>query len=321
MEKTLRYNILIAESSDYSPNALACYRQHGQVIMADGAAQDLGPMMSGIHVLVVRLKYQIHADLLQQSPELKYIISPTTGLDHIDRQTAQQMGIEIISLQGDTAFLTEIPSTAEHTWALLLALMRHVPQAVSHVRQGGWNRNLFRGNNLKGKKMGIFGFGRVGKQVNDYARAFGMETMAYDTGKHPKGKVLFADSATALMRWSDIISIHIPLEGNHHYINDTLLSQVKPGCLLINTSRGLVWDETAVANALLAGRVGGIATDVLGSETTGTPLHENPLVRAMHQGYRVLITPHIAGATLESMQATEAHVAHKWAQLIQNHLR
>ncbi len=103
------------------------------------------------------------------------IATPTTGLNHIDLACAERRGIHVISLRGETAFLEKIFATGEHTLALILALVRHVPQSAQHVTDGGWNRDLFRGRELHGKTAGIVGLGRVGKMVANYLQASGNE--------------------------------------------------------------------------------------------------------------------------------------------------
>src|SRR6185295_17876891 len=111
---------------------------------------------------------------------LKVIVTAATGVDHIDTDYATARGIEVLSLRGESEFLESVSASAEHTWALLLALVRRIPQAFASVQRGEWNRDLFRGHELKDKRLGIVGLGRVGRKVAIYARAFGMRTAAYD---------------------------------------------------------------------------------------------------------------------------------------------
>jgi D-3-phosphoglycerate dehydrogenase len=196
----------------------------------------------------------------------------------------------------------------------LLALIRHIPAASQHVAAGGWDRNLFKGNNLSGKKLGILGFGRVGKQVAGYAKAFGMAVQACDpySGEWMDGVKQLTDAAQ-LFSQSDIISIHIPAAGNDGFASAQLLGHLKPHALLINTSRGSVWDETAVAALLENEKIAGVATDVIAHELDANDRQQSPLLRLAAQHHpRLIVTPHIAGATYESMHATENFVAEKW---------
>jgi D-3-phosphoglycerate dehydrogenase / 2-oxoglutarate reductase len=299
---------LILESIDYSNKALEIYRSISNVSFLNDN-ETLAEKLQNIEVLVVRLKYKISSALIDLAPNLKFIISPTTGEDHIDYEYAREKGIKLITLKGAFEFLASIPSTAEHTWALLLALVRNLPAAANDVAAGRWNRQIFRGNNLRGKKIGIIGLGRVGKQVAAFATAFGMETIAYDPHISQQFQnVKMVPTVTDLLQSSDIITVHIPLAGNENYLSQQVLAHVKHGAFLVNTSRGGVWDEKAIADMVVSGQLEGVATDVLCGEQDNN-WQKSPLVELLSTGRKILITPHIAGATIESMHATEEYVA------------
>ena len=144
---------------------------------------------------------------------MKYILTATTGLDHIDVDCFEKRGGKVISLKDEVAFLSSIPSTAEHTWALLLSLVKKLPSSFESVKEGFWNRNLYKGNNLKGKRIGILGLGRVGVQVAKFAQAFDMEVSYFDCIKKETNLAEF-NTAEALFEWAEILSIHIPLNKN-----------------------------------------------------------------------------------------------------------
>ncbi|MEQ9412881.1 MAG: NAD(P)-dependent oxidoreductase, partial [Cyclobacteriaceae bacterium] len=206
-----------------------------------------------------------------------------------------------------------IPSTAEHTWALLLALMRNLPSAVNSVKQGNWDRDQFKGNNLSGKRLGIIGLGRVGKQVAHFAKAFKCEVGSYDPYQNRwLGFVQQFSSLKELVRWAEIVTLHIPYSiETHHFIGKELLSSFNKGSILINTSRGGVWDESEVSALVKSGYLAGVATDVLEFELEDTKRPSSPLLKLMASNQNVLITPHIAGATFESMELTEIFIAQK----------
>jgi D-3-phosphoglycerate dehydrogenase len=226
-------------------------------------------------------------------------------------------GGQVISLKNEVDFLGTIPSTAEHTWALLLALLRKIPVAFDHVKQGEWNRNGFKGNNLRGKKIGILGLGRVGKQVAHFAEAFGMEVGFFDTVSIVSNYKQHATAAD-LFQWSDIISIHIPLTPeNVGFVNKTLFKNSNP-MFIINTSRGAIWNENDMAALLKEGKLVGLATDVITDELVSANWTDNPLIALANQQYNVIVTPHIAGATFESMAMTEAFITQKFLQQHKN---
>ncbi len=313
MEGRTRMNILITEPENYSADALALYKKAGNLDLLPELGLPLSEIIGNYDVIVLRLQYAIDKELLEKATRLRYIICPTTGLDHIDEVFASQKGIEIISLRGEISFLNSIPSTAEFTWALLLSLIKKIPAAAMHVATSGWNRNLFKGNNLKGKKVGILGLGRVGRQVAGFAKAFGMEVMAYDTNAlQTMPGVVFAADAASLFSCCQVLCIHIPAGGNDGFVSAELLQHLQPGSFLINTSRGSVWNEFEVARLLQNNYLAGVATDVLGGETYESTRIKNPLLAMAGKYPNLIITPHIAGATIESMKATEDFVAQKF---------
>lgn len=311
-----KMKLLITESEDFSCLALSNLKEKFDVEVADIHNKALlMEKLSDVEVLFVRLRFKIDREIIESAPQLKYILSATTGLDHIDENHFEKRGGKIISLKGETDFLSSIPSTAEHTWALLLSLIKKIPSSFAHVKKGKWNRNLFKGNNLKGKKIGILGLGRVGKQVAQFAAIFEMEVGYFDICTLKTSHQNF-ETPEELFNWADILTIHIPYNTeNENFVNKELLSHAKSNSMLINTSRGGVWDEKAVAQLLQQEKIKGVAVDVLEKELDGNTLSSNPLVLLAKENYNIIITPHIAGATYESMALTEEYVADKFINL------
>ena len=309
-----KFKIFNAEPEDYSRKAFAILQEVGEVEEALLNQEVLLQRIPEIDALIVRLGLKVNREVIEKGAKLKYILSATTGTDHIDMEAAKEHNIEVVCLKGEEAFLRSIPSTSEYTWALLLALLRNLPQAYQHVLDTGWDRQLFRGHNIAGKKLGILGLGRVGRLVAGYALAFGCELAAYDPFKTEWMEgVQRMEKAEDLMQWSEILCIHIPYDADtHHFLNENLMRLLPQGALMVNTSRGGVWDEAAIVRLLEANHLGGVATDVIEGELTSTQRNKSPLLRqAMHDA-RVLVTPHIAGATYESMEMTEIFIAKKF---------
>jgi len=283
---------------------------------------ELGPVSKGMDlkslkkadVLFVRLAHKIDSDFITTNcPNVKYVLSPTTGHDHLDLNFFKENGIHLISLFGETEFLDSIPSTAEHTWALLLGLIRKLPSASSHAISEKWNRDLFIGNTLRGKTIGLLGYGRVGRQVANFALAFGMKVKAFDLeSKNYPAEIEGHDNFEAFAESLDVLSIHIPMNAkNRLWLNGDRLEMLKSGVKIINTSRGGIWDEEYVAALIKNGHVSGVATDVLADELNPEKLPDNPLIKLARLEYPVLITPHIAGACFETMHSTEEFVVQK----------
>jgi D-3-phosphoglycerate dehydrogenase len=310
--KTGKKKLLITEPDNFSQKALTILSKAFYVkSIKIKDREELKLEISTVDAIFIRLGFVIDKEILDKASNLKFILTATTGLDHIDVDYFKSLGGEVISLKDEVDFLKSIPSTAEHTWALLLALLKKVPISFDHVKNGGWNRNLFINTNLKEKKIGILGLGRVGTQVADFAKVFGMEIGFFDV-KNVESQFLRFNSPEELFKWADIITIHIPFSvENEKFIDKELLSFVKNGTVLINTSRGGVWDENEIARLIANGNFSGIATDVLENELNGETIELNPLVDLARQSYNVIITPHIAGATKESMEMTEEFIAKK----------
>ncbi|TSC89641.1 MAG: hypothetical protein G01um10143_131 [Parcubacteria group bacterium Gr01-1014_3] len=303
----MKITTLVTEPKDYSEKALAIYRSLGEVY----EGKNLRPEVT---ILVVRLAYKIDKAWMEKLPNLKYIVSPTTGLNHIDLDEAKKRKIKIISLKGHTSFLKNIPSTAEETFGLILALVRNFPWAFDDVKKGNWNREIFRGHQLIHKTLGLVGCGRLGKIVAKYAKAFGMRVIGADPFVDAKTMKRFDIEKVELpelLKESDIVSVHVALEKEtHNLIGEKEFKLMKPGAYLVNTARGEIVDEKFLLNALQEEKLAGAALDVLWNEVGGRHLRNNPLIEyAKKDRSRLLIVPHLGGATYEAMQVTEDFVA------------
>jgi D-3-phosphoglycerate dehydrogenase / 2-oxoglutarate reductase len=304
--------ILIVESSGFSTQALLNLETAAKVVLADLDRHSLLSTVRNSDVLWVRLRHRIDREVFEAAPQLRAIATPTTGLNHIDLAEAESRNIQIISLRGEVDFLQGIYATAEHTMALIFSLLRHIPAAHDHVVKGQWNRDLFVGGELFGKTAGIIGYGRIGRMVGRYLRAFGMRVIVSDireinTQQAEEG--IERAPLIELLRNSDLITLHVPftektrrLLGLHEFTN------MKKGGWFINTSRGEIVDESALLRGLIENRIAGAALDVLCDERS-SGMSENPVVRYAQSHGNVLITPHIAGCTFESREKTEIFLA------------
>jgi D-3-phosphoglycerate dehydrogenase len=198
--------------------------------------------------------------------------------------------------------------------ALILALARNLPWAFDHVRKGGWDRDQFRGRQLLGKTLGLIGFGRLGKIVAKYAKAFGQNVIAHDPYVPPKVfKRLGVKRVDlkSLLKNSDIVSLHAA----HTPETDKLLKEehfrlMKPAAYFVNTARGEIIDENSLLKALQNKWIAGAALDVMTAERgDASHLRNNPLLRYSVTHNNLLIVPHLGGATFEAMQITEDFVA------------
>jgi len=303
--------ILVAESSGLSKKAAARLRACGRLEMADLDRQSLLTAVSDAEILWIRLRHRIDHEVMESATKLRVIATPTTGLNHIDMAEAEKRNIHVLSLQGATEFLQNVYATAEHTVALMLGLLRHLSGAHQHVINGDWNRDLFIGRELHGKRAGVVGCGRVGRMVVGYLRGFGMRVLVTDIQNIDRSAPSEMELVplTHLLYASDIVTLHLPLsDQTKGFFGQREFSQMKPDSWLINTSRGELVDEAALLKALSDGRLAGAALDVLCDEHS-SGMNENPIVQYAREHNNVLITPHIGGCTGESREKTENFLA------------
>jgi D-3-phosphoglycerate dehydrogenase len=310
--------ILVSESAGFSARAADLLRQVGDVVLADLERQELLSAVGEADILWVRLRHRIDAEVMSAGRRLKVIVTPTTGLNHIDLGEAKRRRIQVLSLQGRTDFLRDVRATAEHTVALVLALLRHLTPATAHTRAGGWNRDLFKGRELYGKTVGVVGYGRLGRLVARYLRAFDTHVLTSD----PQVDAISVEPGVALvplpqlLREADLVTLHVNLsDKTQGFFGQEQFTAMKDGAWFINTSRGELVDEDALLNALQSGRISGAALDVLANEHS-SGMQDHPLVRYARQHDNLIITPHIGGCTSESMEKTECFLADRLVSLV-----
>jgi D-3-phosphoglycerate dehydrogenase len=315
---TPRPHLLIAEGTDFPARAReilgACATMEVGDLDRDGLLRAVGKA----DLLWVRLRHRIDEEVFLAAPNLRLVVSPTTGLNHIDLDAAERRGVRVVSLRGEVEFLRDVRATAEHTILLMLALLRHLPDAVDHARSGGWDRDRFKGRELRGMTVGIVGYGRLGTLVARTLRAFDARVVAADPLREPGTEADSVRFVTAedLFRIAELVSLHVSLsDGTKGLMGEREFSLLRPGAWLVNTSRGEIVDEAALLRALEEGRLAGAALDVLCDEQSGG-MADHPLVRYARTHPHLLITPHIGGCTAESMEKTEVFLAEKLQRIV-----
>lgn len=301
--------LLIAEPEDFAPAALARLRAVFDVACRRLAQAELRGALAEYDAVWIRLGLRVAAADLPARPRCRFLLTATTGTDHLDLAALADRGVRVLSLRGESAFLETIAATAEHTVALALALVRRLVPAAAAARAGTWDRQAYRGHELRGRTALVIGYGRLGRKVARVFQALDMSVLAVDpavTVADP-GIEQVAGLDDALPR-ADLVTLHVPLgEATRGLLGAERLARMKPGAWLINTSRGAVLDEAALLDALAAGRLAGAALDVVSGEPDVGPAH--PLVRYAAAHPHLLLTPHIGGATWESMARCEEFLA------------
>jgi glyoxylate reductase len=257
----------------------------------DGAAaiprEELIERVAGKHALVCLLTDHIDRDVIEAGRDLKVIANIAVGYNNIDVAAARQRGIVVTNTPD---VLTE--ASADFTWALILGITRRVSEGERLVRRGewkGWALDFMLGTELRGKQLGIVGYGRIGRGVAARASAFGMHVV--HTSRSGGGVPL-----DRLLATSDVVSLHVPLtRETTHLIDQPALARMKRSAYLINTSRGPVVDEAALAWALRERMISGAALDVYENE----PVVHPDLLKLEN----VLLAPHLASATVETRTA------------------
>lgn len=256
--------------------------------------------VKGAHALVIRSATQVTDEVLTAGTDLVVVGRAGIGLDNVDVPAATHRGVMVVN-----APQSNILSAAEHTMALLLAQARNLPQAHAALVAGRWERAKWEGVELHGKTLGVVGLGRVGTLVAQRASAFGMRLVAYDPYLAPeRAKQLGVElmGLEELIGQADFVTIHLPKTNETlGLIGKDLLAKARPGLRVINTARGGIVDETALAEAIRDGRVAGAGLDVFATEpTTESPLFELD---------SVVVTPHLGASTVEAQDKAGVTIA------------
>jgi D-3-phosphoglycerate dehydrogenase len=311
--------VLNVDPDGYSPAARGRIEHIAEYVGARLTREELLASIAKFDALIVRFSHVIDVEVIRTGSRLRVIATPATGTDHIDAQAAASRGIRLISLRGETEFLRTIASTAELCWGALLALTRMIPWATEDVRKGHWERDRFVGIDLQGRRLGILGYGRLGRMVARYGLAFGMKVFAFDPVPCAiESGVCLVASTQALFERSDVLSIHVPLtDATIGLVSRELIFQLPPGALLINTSRGSVLNEQALLEALTAGHLAGAALDVLHGELEKGRIASHPLVEYARNHRNLLITPHIGGASRDAWTRVDSFIAERVVEVLE----
>ena len=292
--------IVVLDGHALNPGDLSweIFHQFGEVTVYDRTPDALIPERIGDAEIILLNKTPITADILEACPSVRLICVLATGYNVVDGEAARAKGIPVCNVP---AYGTA--AVAQFTFALLLELCHRVGLHSDSVHAGQWcecpDFCYWRTPQMElaGKTMGIIGFGRIGQAVGAIAKAFGMKVLAYNRSRCPQGEAIaeYVDLDTLLAR-ADILSLHCPLTPQtQSIINRENLGKMKDGAILINTARGPLMDEQAVADALRSGKLRGAAADVISQEPMK---QDNPLLGAPN----CIITPHMAWAPIESRQ-------------------
>jgi len=292
----------ILVSEELAERGLAELREAGHTVeVRTGLSPDaLLETIPGYHALIIRSQTEVTADVLEAGRDLVVVGRAGIGLDNVDVEAATRRGVMVVN-----APQSNVVSAAEHAMALLLAQARNIPQADAALKAGQWARTRWQGVELHGKVLGVVGLGRVGALVAQRALAFGMRLVAYDPYVAPdRARQMGVElmKLEDLIRVADFLTIHLPRTPETvGLIDEPLLRQAKPGLRLVNTARGGIVDEQALATLIAEGAIAGAALDVFKAE----PTTSSPLFGLDH----VVVTPHLGASTAEAQDKAGETIA------------
>jgi D-lactate dehydrogenase len=238
---------------------------NNELVFFDAPLSEETQDLDTFDVVIVFIHSQLKKELLDKMPNLKFITTMSTGFDHIDIEECKRRNIPVSNVPsyGETV-------VAEHTFALLLAIARRLPESIERVKKGNFMPTGLTGFELRGKTLGVIGVGSIGTNVIRIARGFGMNTIVYKrTPDYTLEKELGCKfvELPVLYQQSDIVTLHIPYsKETHHYLNEEAFSQMKNGVIILNTARGPLIDGMALLKALDSGKVKAAGLDVLEEE-------------------------------------------------------
>lgn len=283
------------------PEAVQVLQAAGHEVIERSGLQggELGKALTGVDALLVRGATKVTREVLVPANGLRAVARAGSGVDNIDLVACREKGVAVFNAPGANAV-----SVAEHTWALILALFRHIPRAASSMAQGRWEKAELGGAEVRGKTLGVVGFGRIGQEVGRIGLAFGCRVLAYDPLVDVEDAVVGASASTLdeLLGASDIVSLHAPLlPETRGLLSAERLQKLKPSAVLVNCARGDLVDEAALERALAEGKLSGAGLDVFTVEPPG----DRPLFRFPN----VIATPHVAASTPEAQKRAGVEAA------------
>jgi (S)-sulfolactate dehydrogenase len=297
-------HVLVSEWID--PEAIAFLEAEHTVTYAPELHRDRAALWGALgdaDAWLVRNQSRVDAPALEAAPKLRVVGRVGVGLDNLDLEALRARGVAVTWAPG-----TNAASVAEYVLGAIVHLWRRFDRSTDHVRGGGWDRPAFMGREALGKTLGVVGLGDIGARVARRAGAFGLRVLAADPVLHDASFAVQEFGVDLvpldhLLATADAVTLHVPLlPSTRHLIDAAALARMPEGGLLVNTARGGLVDEAALAAALRSGHLGGAALDVRAHEPPGDgdPLADAP---------RLLLTPHVAGVTVESNARASRHVA------------
>jgi D-3-phosphoglycerate dehydrogenase len=309
-----RLRVLLLEG--IHPNAVEVFRRAGytNIERIEGTVPDgdLPGLLGDVHFLGIRSRTQLTADVLAAADKLVAVGAFCIGTNQIDLDAAAQRGVPVFN-----APFSNTRSVAELVLAEAILLLRDVPAKNALAHRGVWAKSAADAHEIRGKTLGVIGYGNIGSQLSVLAEALGMRVVFHDVAaKLPLGNASAGASLDAVLAEADVVTLHVPETPQTQWmIGAAELAQMKPGAVLLNASRGTVVDLNALAAALEDGHLGGAAIDVFPTEPR---TNADPFENGLQRFDNVILTPHIGGSTVEAQENIGVEVAGKLVRYSDN---
>jgi phosphoglycerate dehydrogenase-like enzyme len=309
--RALYYSIL-----SYQPENRALIERLFDVAVVPDPRSDTAELLGSTEVLFAPLGFPVTAARMDRCPQLRAIVSNTTGVPHIDMPAAASRGIAVCALHDEQRFLDTITPTAEHTIGLMLAAWRRIPSAHTAAAAGQWDRRPWGAPRMLSRmRLGIVGFGRLGRKVARIAEAMGMDVAHFDPFV-PGGMA----SIVELARRSDVLSLHAPAnESTRGLVSRAVLQALPRGAVVINTARGELLDLDALLDLLESGHIQAAALDTIDGEYDpdfAAGFAASRVANYARSHDNLVLTPHIGGSTADAWRETERFVIEKAARAL-----
>ena len=312
-----KFDAVYFSSMNYTSENVDFIKEHFNVKILSNI-KNLSPNKNNnVEVLFAPFELSICEGNISQYNKLKVVISNTTSIPHIDTNFCKKKNIKIAALHDEQRYLKKITPTAEHTFGLILACYRNIIPAFRDVKNGNWSRwNFVAPKMLSRMKIGLVGYGRLGKKVEKIAKAFGMRVFWFDPNKRGGEKTL-----KGMAKKIDILSIHASLNREEKIIDKNILESLSQGSIVINTARGELLDLDSLLDFLESGKISCAALDTIQDEFTNEfsqKFKNTRLFNYINNNDNLLLTPHIGGSTYYAWSLTQRRVLEKSLKILEN---